>query len=251
MKAFAVLAPSTSKRLIAKGVVAHSIVQTAIEGGTVVVTLGTTNAFVAAELSGDSIDHGAFAAGVVDDRWNLNARIGEERDFVFRNGARISIELGELLDSLGEGDVIIKGGNALDPFGTVGVLMAAPDAGTIGRYVPTALARGVDLVVPISVGKSVHTPIPTIAGKLGSRRLAFGDGLPCGMFPLTGDVVTEIEALEILFSVRADHVASGGIGVGAGSVSLVLEGEADDVRAAYDLLQRLKGAPEPLVEGRR
>ena len=45
--------------------------------------------------------------------------------------------------------------------------------------------------------------------------------------------------------------ASGGIGAGAGSVSLFLEGEEADVQAAYDLLQQLKADPEPTVEGRR
>jgi len=250
MKAFAVLAPSTCKRLIAKGVAAHPTVREAIEGGTVVVTLGTTNAFVAAELASGAIDHGTFAAGLIDDRWNPNARIAEARDVVFQRGEQVSIESDELLQSLGAGDVIVKGGNALDPFGTVGVLLGAENGGTIGRYIPTAMARGIEIVIPISVGKSVHSPIQRIVRDLGSRRLELGDGLPCGMFPLSGDVVSEIEALEILFGIRATHVASGGIGMGRGSVSLTFEGDANDVRAAFDLLRRLKKEPEPLVKGR-
>ncbi len=251
MKGYVVLAPVASKRLIAKGVKAHPIVHAALEEGTVIVTLGTTNAFVAAELTGESIDHGAFAAGVIDDRWNINARVAEASELVLRKGERVQIEQNELLGSLGEGDVVVKGGNALDPFGTVGVLMAAATGGTVGRYVPTALARGVDIVIPIGLAKSIHAAIADLAPKLGSKRLALGDGLPCGIFPLAGHVVTEIEALEILFSVRAEHVASGGIGPGAGSVSLLLEGEEADVRAAYDLVQQLKADPEPIVEGRR
>ena len=250
MKAHVVLAPAASKRLIAKGVKAHPVVQQALEGGTVIVTLGTTNAFVAAELSGESIDHGAFAAGLIDDRWNINARVAEAREFVLKEGERVSIESTDLLASLGEGDVIIKGGNALDPFGTAGVLMAAPTGGSVGRYVPTALARGVDIVIPISVAKSVHASITDLSLELGSRRMSFGDGLPCGMYPLVGHLVTEIEALDILFSVRAAHVASGGVGSGVGSVSLILEGEEDDVRAAYSLLQTMKGETAPTVQGR-
>jgi len=250
MKAFAVLTPVASKRLIAKGVKAHPIVERALDEGTVIVTLGTTNAFVAAEISASSVDHGAFAAGVIDDRWNVNARIGEESDFVIRGGERITLKTDALLEALGEGDVIVKGGNALDPFGTVGVLMAAANGGTIGRYIPTALARGVDIVAPISIAKSVHASIADLSRHLGSRRMPLGDGLACGLFPLTGHVVTEIEALELLFDVEAEHVASGGVGAGAGSVSLVLEGDEADVRAAYELIQDCKAEPEPLVEGR-
>ena len=251
MKAHVVLSPAASKHLIAKGVKAHPIVQRALESGTVVVTLGTTNAFVAAELSNEPVDHGAFAAGVIDDRWNINVRIGEASELVLQKGDVVSIEQQELLGSLGEGDVVIKGGNALDPFGTVGVLMAATTGGTVGRYIPTALARGIDIIIPISVAKSVHASVTDLSLGLGSKRMALGDGLACGMYPLVGHLVTEIEALEMLFSVRCAHVASCGVGVGIGSVSLFMEGEESDVRAAYDLVQRLKGEPEPIVEGRQ
>jgi len=250
MKAYAVVKPSAAKRLIAKGVVAHPIVQRALQEGTIVITLGTTNAYVAAELLGEPIDHGAFAAGVIDDRWNVNARIGEAQEIVLVRGSRAEMDPDELLQSLGAGDVIIKGGNALDPFGTVGVLMAAATGGTIGRHVPAALARGVDIVMPISVAKSIHTSISDLAPQLGSQRMALGDGLACGLYPLVGTLVTEIEALGLLYSVEAAHVASGGVGPGIGSVSLVLEGDEDDVSRAYALLSALADEQEPLVQGR-
>jgi len=250
MKAYAVVKPTAAKRLIAKGVAAHPIVERALREGTIVITLGTTNAFVAAELTGAPVDHGAFAAGVIDGRWNLNARIGEATDIVIRGGAVLPSLPDDLVDSLTAGDVVIKGGNALDPFGAVGVLMAAPNGGTVGRYVPTALARGVDIVIPISVAKSVHTSIVDLAPELGSGRMTLGDGFPCGLFPLPGLPITEIEALEMLFSVRATHVASGGIGPGKGTISLVLDGEDDDVSKAYALLTQLADEPEPTVQGR-
>jgi len=250
MKAYAVVKPSAAKRLIAKGVAAHPLVERALREGTIVITLGTTNAFVAAELTGEPIDHGAFAAGLIDDRWNLNARLGEAQDLILRNGKAISIPSDELLESLGAGDIIVKGGNAIDPFGVVGVLMAAPTGGTIGRYLPTALARGIDVLIPISVAKSVHASIVDLASELGSRRMSMGDGLPCGLFPLTGCLMTEIEALDTLFSVRATHVASGGVGTGRGSVSLVFDGEEDDVSNAYAFLRRLSDEPEVPVQGR-
>jgi hypothetical protein len=251
MKAYSVLKPSSSKRLIAKGVASVPIVREALARGTIVVTLGTTNAYVAEELLRRPIDRGAFAAGVIDDRWNLSARLGETTDLVLVQGEAVSLDSERLLKSLGSGDILIKGGNAIDPWGVVGVLLGASTGGTVGRYVPTALARGVKVVIPISVAKAVHTAIRDLSIELGSRRLALGDGLPCGMFPLTGQVVSEIEALESLFGVRALHVASGGVGPGRGSVSLLIEGEERDVRAAYALLHSLKNEPDENVEGRR
>jgi len=251
MKASVVLNSTTAKRLIAQGVAVHPIVADAMKEGTVVVTLGTTNGYVASELLGDPIDQGAFAAGVIDDRWNINARVGEATDLILRDGAQIPFDEEVVLGSLAAGDVIIKGGNALDPFGTVGVLLAASTGGTVGRYVATAIARGVDIVIPISVAKSVHTPIANLTLEMGIRKLELSMGLPCGMYPLTGYVVSEIEALELLFDVRATHVCSNGIGIGKGSVSLLVEGEEEHVRAAFERVQQLSALPEILVEGRR
>lgn len=251
MRAYVVLKPAASKRLIAKGVAAHRSVERALKEGTVVVTLGTTNGYVAEELCGAPIDRGAFAAGLIDGKWNINARFGEAGDLVLVKGERKDLPPREVLDSLTAGDVVIKGGNALDPFGTVGVLIGAESGGTIGRYIPLAIARGVEILIPISVGKSVHTPISELATKLGTRRLEIGDGIPCGMFPLVGEVTTEIEALESLFDVEVSHIASGGIGNGKGSVSLLIEGEEPEVRAAYELVSSLADEPEPPVEGRR
>ena len=251
MKATVVLTPTASQRLIAQGVAAHPLVRSALREGTVVVTLGTTNGFVATELTTESIDQGAFAAGLIDGTWNLNARLGEATDLVLDRGTRVPFDERALLDGLTAGDVVIKGGNALDPFGTVGVLMAAPNGGTVGRYLPTAVARGVDVVIPISVAKSVHQPIAELSVELGSRRVDLAMGLPCGMAPLTGHVVTEIEAYALLFDVLATHVCSGGIGRGRGSVSLLLNGNEADVRAAYERTEALVAMPEIPVQGRQ
>lgn len=251
MKASAVLNAVTAKRLIAQGVAAHPLVSDALSQGTVIVTLGTTNGYVASELLGTTIDQGAFAAGVIDDRWNINARLGEATDLVLKNGQQIPFDEKVVLSALTAGDVVIKGGNALDPFGTVGVLMAAATGGTVGRYVPTAQARGVDIVIPISIAKSIHTSIAELTLEMGSRKLELTMGIPCGMYPLTGYVVTEIEALALLFDVHATHVCSGGIGAGQGSVSLLIEGEEVNVRAAFTRLDELSQLPEIPVEGRR
>ena len=250
MKAHVVLKPSASKRLIARGVAALPGLQHALQDHTVVVTLGTTNAYVAEELLGEPIDRGAFAAGVIDTRWNVNARLGEASDVVIKEGQQIPFDAEKIPGTLAIGDVVIKGGNALDPWGTVGVLMAAATGGTVGRYVPLALARGIEIVIPISVAKSIHTSVSDLATQMGSRRIELGEGLPCGIFPLAGHVVSEIEALDLLFGVQAAHVASGGVGEGRGSVSLLLDGDEEAVRSAIAYMQELASEPDEAVEGR-
>jgi len=249
MKACVVLRPSTSKRLIAKGVATLPVVKRALESGTVVITLGTTNGFVAEELLGSPIDRDVFAAGFIDDRWNLNARIAEAKEIVLSNGKPVEISPQELIDSLGAGDVVIKGGNALDPWGTVGVLLGAASGGTVGRYLGPALARGVEIVIPIGLEKTIHASVTDLANELGSGRIDLCVGLPAGMHPLVGRVVTEIDALETLFGVEATQVAAGGVGPGAGSVSLLIKGEDKAVKAAFELVSTLVNETDPLLRG--
>lgn len=250
MKACVVLSPSASKRLIAKGVAALPVVKQALASGTVVITLGTTNALVAEELLQRPIDRGAFAAGFIGDRWNINARRGEAREIVLRKGKPVEVEPDELLHSLKCGDVVIKGGNALDPWGMAGVLMASSTGGTVGRYFALALSRGVEFVIPIGLEKAIHTPVTELASELGSGRIDLCMGLASGMHPLVGRVVTEIDALETLFPVEAVQVAAGGVGRGAGSVSLLIKGKEQGVQAAFDLMRLLVDEPDPELKGR-
>ena len=62
--------------------------------------------------------------------------------------------------------------------------------------------------------------------------------------------VTEIEALETLFSVRALHVTSGGVGIGAATVSILIEGEEAAVRDAFALVESLRDEPDVELAGR-
>lgn len=250
MKSMVVLSAGAGKRIIAKGVAADPSVQRAFTEGTVVVTLGTTNAFVAEELLGAPIDRGAFAAGFIDGSFSVNARLGELGEIVLRRGEPWDVATEELVETLTAEDVVIKGGNALDPWGTVGVLMAARSGGTVARYHALALARGVSVVIPISLNKSIHGSIADIASRMGADRIAHAMGLSCGIYPLTGRVVTEAVAFELLFDVEVTHVAGGGIGAGAGSVSLLIEGGKDAVEGAFALVGSVAGEADVALEGR-
>jgi hypothetical protein len=58
-----------------------------------------------------------------------------------------------------------------------------------------------------------------------------------------GRVFTEIEAIDTLFGLKAVHYASGGWGGAEGSVTLIVEGEDDDVNACMDAIEAIKGEP--------
>ena len=76
---------------------------------------------------------------------------------------------------------------------------------------------------------------------MGIEEIDISDGYKSGLFPLLGDVFTEIDALETLFELEeVIHVASGGVGGAEGAVTLLLIGDKAIVKKAYDFCQKLK-----------
>jgi len=245
-KAVVVLPPAAAKRLIARGVAALPQIRAALEAGLVVVTLGTTNAYVAEELTGERVAPVAHCAGYVGRTLSVVPAARRGRELVLERGRPVELSPEEVLARLKAGDVIIKGGNVLAPDGVCGVFMASGTGGTVGRYAAAALARGVEIVIPISRLKSVHGSVPELCRALGMGRLSHTTGLSVGLYPLAGTVITETEAVELLYGVRAEHLASGGVGPGEGAVVLLLSGDEERLARAFQELSRLAEGEPPL-----
>ena len=67
------------------------------------------------------------------------------------------------------------------------------------------------------------------------------------IWPITGLIFTEIEALEVLCGVQAILIAAGGVAGAEGSVRLLIEGMDEDVEAAVELVKSIKGEPRYLL----
>ena len=65
VQAQAILTVSESKRLIAKAVAQMPIVKDALSNGMVIITNGTTNAYVAEEITGKKTEKAAFVKGKI------------------------------------------------------------------------------------------------------------------------------------------------------------------------------------------
>lgn len=240
-QALVTLTPAESKRLIAKAVVEVDEVRRALRRGIIVVCLGTTNGYVAEEL-GVRVDKSGFAAGVVLPKGTcaLSLRAGM-REIVLRDGKRIDATLADVLDELGPRDVVIKGANALDPTWTAGVFLGSEDGGTVGKFFGTVLSRGVNLVIPVGLDKLIPGSVDELSRRVGTRRFAYATGLPVGIAPLRGKVVTEIEAIRLLTGACADVMGSGGVSGAEGSVTLLVSGSERQLRALRVLIGGIKG----------
>ncbi|HUV79570.1 MAG TPA: hypothetical protein VMW40_01890 [Candidatus Bathyarchaeia archaeon] len=244
------LTPSESKRLIAKGVKNLEEVQRALKQGTVIITLGTTNAYVVEEIlkdvpgSGYKIDKQRYAAGIITDRGTCIVPKEERvKEVVLKNG-KISTENTEkVIENLSAGDVFIKGANALDATGTAGILMANRAGGTIGSALGTVMARGVHFIVPVGIEKTIPYSIVDAAKRVGIEKCYKAVGWPVGLMPVHGKVITEIEALRILGAEDAFPIGAGGIAGGEGSVIICVEGSVEKLDGLMTHITQIKGEP--------
>lgn len=244
MQALFTLTSSESKRLIGKAVAALPEVQQAKNNGYLVVGRGSTNAYIIEELMNSKMEKERYIAGQII-RGVLCVLGPDQRNkpVTFHKGEIQAVEPGAVMDKLVPGDILIKGANAVDPFGNVGVLMAGPGGGTMGQFYMGLKAQGVATIYPVGLEKLI--PSVEEAARYGGK-LMLGRTIGCrvGMACVAdGRIVTEIEAIETLFGLKAVHYASGGWGGAEGAVTLIVEGEDDGVNACMDLIESIKGEP--------
>jgi len=238
-----VLTVSESKRLIAKGIARHPAILRALECGTISVAKGTTNGYIVEELTGEKIDKLKYCTGVTRPRrGGAEGRTANELpDLVLRKGQRIEgVTSTDALADMGPGDVFIKGCNAINyELQQAGILIGHPTGGTIGAALGTVIARRIVLIHAVGLEKCVPVDIAEAAAEAAE---------PCAgnwsrLFPVPGEIFTEIEALETLFGVDVIPYAAGGIGGAEGSVRLLMSGAKKQIEEVDAYMETIWGEP--------
>ena len=251
MQTLFTLTPAESKRLLGKAVAAMPEVQHAKNQGYLLVGRGSTNAYILEELLNKTVEKERYLAGQVIKGvlcvLPTNLRL---QPVTFHKGQVLEVDPASLIDKLGPGDVLLKGANAVDPDGKVGVFMASPVGGTMGQFYMALKAQGITTIYPVGLEKLVHSveEAARYGGRLTlGRTIGPRVGLAC---VADGKVVTEVEAINTLFGLKAVHFASGGYGGSEGAVTLIVEGKDDKVNRCMDFMEKLKGEPPlPAVKG--
>lgn len=240
--------PSLSRRLIAKGVAALPQVQKAFKQGRVLLSSGTTGAHIFVELTG-AWTGGALACGMISPKGTcvgkamsrILAKQGHAAFWFFEKGELLPVhDMDEVLDRMGAEDVFIKGANALDNHGNVGVLLGVETGGLMGKAMGYVMARGVHCILPGGLEKMVMGSIMDTAKEMGTRRVEFTTGMPVGLVPVAGARFCELEALHHLTGVEVFHAASGGSAGAEGSVVLLAKGDKEQVERTVELYKALR-----------
>ena len=247
MKRQVVLTVAESKRLIAKGVAALPQVQSAMETGMIVVATGTTNAYVLQEMWGKNFDLRRYRSGITTPKEpEKKNEPMEERipDIIFKNGeVDESLDRYNAVEHMKKGDIYIKGANALDYVNNMaGVLIGSGTGGTVGAVLGSIIGKKIELIIPIGLEKIVVDDMYELSW-IASQMDSEGPSL----WPISGTIITEIEALGMLTGVDTYLYSAGGVAGAEGAVRLLIDGTDEDVQAALDLIESIKGEPKYLL----
>jgi hypothetical protein len=251
MKQFAVT-PSAGKRLIAKALASHASVSEALKNGTVVIIAGTTNGYVAEEVLkslgiAEGFSRKRFFRGItlpsgsaVTSEGRLSDESGFPGDVVITKGEwRKGKTIVDVIDELKEGDVILKGANAVDlSRKQAAVLIGHPKAGTIAVALQAVMGRRVRLIIPVGLEKRVSGDLFCLAEAV---NLSGAGGYR--LFPVPGQVFTEIDAIQLLTGATAELIAAGGVGGAEGGCWIAFSGTKEQEDAAERLLASVASEP--------
>ncbi len=252
MKQF-IITPAAGKRLIAKAIASYKIIKESIDTKTLVIIAGTTNGYVAEEILSDinqleGFSRSRFFRGVVlppGQPLTESGRLVDESKFpgdvIIRNGVwQKGLTIFDVVDDLKEGDIVLKGANALNiSDGQAGVLIGHPHGGTIGAALQAVVGRRVRLIHPVGLEKRVNENINKLARALNTPGVH-----GARLMPTTGDIITEIEAIHLLTGARAELIAGGGVNGAEGSVWLMVKGSAYQVEAAEKMIKSVSVEPK-------
>ncbi|MCW4048951.1 MAG: hypothetical protein NWE89_04365 [Candidatus Bathyarchaeota archaeon] len=249
MKAQVTLTPAEGKRLIAKAISCMESVQNAYRNGILIISTSTTTGYVAEELMGKEIPNkGMFTAGVVTaEGCSITIADGRYNHYVFEKGQLKEMGTPDLvpyLARMGPDDVFIKGANAIDLLGAAGILLHGSGGGTIGTAWGHLIRNGAQLIIAAGLEKFVPVNLAEVVPRLGAESIDVAMGWKCGMMVVHGQVITEQEAMRLLFGVDVIPIAGGGIDGAEGCKVFFLEGAKDNIEMAMKVLGQIKGEPK-------
>jgi hypothetical protein len=253
----ALLTVSAGKRLIGKALARHPEIKKTLIQGTLVVVAGTTNGYAAEEIfetigETRTFKRQRFIRGItlppghtISVQGRLRDESGFPGDAVIQNGVWLPGKtINDVASALKEGDIILKGANALDLLHKrAAILIGNPNGGTIMPALQSFIGRRVRLIIPIGLEKRIPGDLDELADRINAPGIT---GLR--LLPVPGEVFTEIEALYLLVGVKAEIFASGGVGGAEGCVRLIVNGTPEQEETAEKIIQSVSTEPAFTLE---
>ena len=249
MKIQITLTVAGGKRLIARAVASLPQMAQALQSGRVLLVGGTTVSAVSEELGHVPL----WISGRIDPSGTRTA--GQDthdtipHTLLITQGRSENADTKEkaVIGSLVSGDLIVSGANVLLASGEItspanflptlsafpgvaALALAAPKGGTRAEALRLADERDVPIVIACGLEKYLPGKIDVIAAAADRAGTSLAMGAAIKLLPLRGQIITELEALHLLFGVEATVIAGGGILGGEGSRVFSVSGPEENCR---------------------
>lgn len=239
------LTVSESKRLIAKGIAVNKEVRERLENGMVIITLGTTNTYIAEELAGLDTPRGSFVTGRIYPGYKEDFQKGIKRhsEIVLVKGKMTDMSYTDALAKMEPQDIVFKGANMLNyAKRQAAVCVGAPDGGTVAklrRYTDNGRGRW---VCPVGLEKSTAQDLFEIQKITNNSSAERKNTVKLNV--TEGNVYTEIEAVKEFADVDVFVTAKGGVDGAEGGVSLLVCGSKVEVQKVEAVIRQVSGEPD-------
>ena len=100
------------------------------------------------------------------------------------------------------------------------------------------VGRRVHLIIPVGLEKRIFGNLDEIVRKVNAPG---SSGLR--MFPITGEIFTEIEAISLLSGASSELIAGGGVSGAEGAIWLAISGNKEEENLAREIIASIASEP--------
>ena len=235
------LTVAEGKRLIAKGIANHPKIKELLQKGTIVITNGTTNTYIAEELVNLEVPRGSFVTGHItpSGTGSISEGLARTSYVTIVDGKRVDISSDEAIKKLQEeGGVVFKGANLLNyEKKQAAVCIGGQTGGTM------ALIQGLPahVIVPIGLEKETFGDLYAYAELFNNCPKEITPAPRIWVHSKDAEIFTEIEAIKTIARVNIAPYAVGGVAGREGGISLIVYGKPDEVQKVLDLVASVQG----------
>ena len=235
------LSVEDSKELIALATLEHKDIKRALKYNKVILKGGTTVSKISEKITGAPLR----ISGRITERGTVSAwkNLDFPHSVLIENNCSTNIDniFRESICSMESSDVIIISANAIDAFGNAAIMAGSPGGGDIGNSLGGFYTEGAKVLIPAGIEKMVPGNLSDTIRETGRKNKYFSYGMSVGLFPINGEIITEIEAVKLLCEdVKAYAMGSGGLYNANGSVTLEIQGSRESLNKIVQIFKHIK-----------
>ncbi|MGI5968028.1 hypothetical protein DWV16_16385 [Anaerotruncus sp. AF02-27] len=149
----------------------------------------------------------------------------------------------DALLELGPEDILVTGANLIDSAGGAAMLAGSPGGNRCGKAVSAMTAEGFQVIIAAGLEKLIPGSVQDAIRAARRKGIDAAMGMACGLFPVYGELVTELTAIRMLAGVQAEVIGRGGIFGAEGGTLFQAWGEAGELQKLADAVKWCRGRP--------